>query len=256
MPSDIPTHNQIIPSQNIKTQGYLEKINDWTKRQKMRLNEKKTKSMIFNFSRKNQFTTKLEVNNVNIEVVKEAKLLGTILTDDLSWNRNTHELVKKAFKRMQLLFKAAKFTNSKEDLKSIYVTYVRSVIEQSAVVWHSSLSMKNMKDLERVQKAAVRVIMGKEYSTYKEGLKNLNLNNLKLRRKNLCLSFAKKCIKNEKVKNMFPLRKVIHGMKKRKSRKFQNVKTCTNRYKKSAIPYMAKLLNDEYQEKISILKDY
>ena len=52
VPTDIHTHNQIIPSQNLKTQGYLEKINDWTKKQKMRLNEKKTKSMIFNFGRK------------------------------------------------------------------------------------------------------------------------------------------------------------------------------------------------------------
>ena len=74
--------------------------------------------------------------------------------------------------------------------------------------------------------------------------------------KNYACPLQENVLKNEKVKTMFPLQKVIHGMKKRKSRKFQNVKTCTNRYKKSAIPYMAKLLNDEYQEKISILKDY
>ena len=70
------------------------------------------------------------------------------------------------------------------------------------------------------------------------------------------MSFAKKCITNEKVKNMFPLLKVIHGMKKRKHRKFQNVRTNTTRYKKSSIPYMVKLLNDEEEEKCSILKDY
>ena len=156
----------------------------------------------------------------------------------------------------QLLFKAAKFTTSKEDLKSIYVTYIRSVIEQSAVVWHSSLSKKNIKDLERVKKAAVRVIMGKDYSTYKEGLKILKMDNLKQRREKLCLSFAKKCTKNEKVKNMFPLRKVIHRMKKRNSKKFQNIKTNTSRYKKSAIPYMVNLLNDENTEKCLVLKNY
>ena len=132
----------------------------------MRLYKKKRKNMIFNFSRKNRFTSNLEVNSVNIEIVREAKLLGTFITDDLSWNKNTHELVKKAFKRMKLLFKAASFTNSKEDLKSIYITYVRSVIEQSAIVWHSSLSKKNRKDLERVQKAAVKVILGENYYYY------------------------------------------------------------------------------------------
>ena len=34
VPSDVPSHNQIIPKQNLKTQGYLEKINDWTKKAK------------------------------------------------------------------------------------------------------------------------------------------------------------------------------------------------------------------------------
>ena len=85
-----------------------------------------------NFSRNHQFTTRLSVNNVGLEVVSEAKLLGTVLTNNLSWNRNTEELVKKAFRRMQLLYRASGFTNSREDLKAIYLTYVRSVIEQSA----------------------------------------------------------------------------------------------------------------------------
>ena len=50
---------------------------------------KKTKSMIFNFSRKNQFTTKLNVNDTDIEVVNETKVLGTVITDRLTWDRNT-----------------------------------------------------------------------------------------------------------------------------------------------------------------------
>ena len=36
----------------------------------MKLNEKKTKNMIFNFNKDNQFTTKLSVNDIDIEVVK------------------------------------------------------------------------------------------------------------------------------------------------------------------------------------------
>ena len=122
----------------------------------MQLNEKKTQNMIFNFSKSKQFTTKLKVNNTNLEVVDECKILGTILTKDLTWNRNTSELVKKGFKRMQLLYKASNFTNSIQDLKSIYLTYIRSALEQSAVVWHSSLTTKNRKDLERVQKQQLK----------------------------------------------------------------------------------------------------
>ena len=64
------------------------------------------------------------------------------------------------------------------DLKSIYLTYVRSVLEQSAVVWHSGLTAKNRRDLERVQKAAVRVILKTKYENYKEGLKKLKIETL------------------------------------------------------------------------------
>ena len=62
IPSDIPTHNQIIVSDNLKSQKHLKVINDWTKKKKMKLNIKKTKNMIFNFTKKYQFTTKLSVD--------------------------------------------------------------------------------------------------------------------------------------------------------------------------------------------------
>ena len=92
-------------------------------------------------------------------------------------------------------------------------------MEQSAVVWHSSLTSENRKDLERVQKAAV--IMGSNYTTYKEGLQNLKIQTLDDRREALCLSFAKKCLKNEKVKGMFPLKHSMHNMKLRITNKFK-----------------------------------
>ena len=66
VPSDLPTHNQIVPNSNLKSQEQLEKINKWTEERKMKLNVKKTKTMIFNFSKKNQFTTKLNVLNTYI----------------------------------------------------------------------------------------------------------------------------------------------------------------------------------------------
>ena len=56
--------------------------------------------MIFNFSKDNQFTTNIEVNNTKLEVVDECRILGTVLTKNLTWNRNTADLVKKGFKRM------------------------------------------------------------------------------------------------------------------------------------------------------------
>ena len=42
----------------------------------MKLNIKKTKNMIFKFTKKYQFTTKLSVNSEQIEMVNQTKLLG------------------------------------------------------------------------------------------------------------------------------------------------------------------------------------
>ena len=221
----------------------------------MKLNGKKTKSMIFNFTRNHQFTTNLEIEGESIEIVNEAKLLGTIITDKLTWDRNTAEITKQAFGRMQLLNAAAAFTSSKFDLKCIYLTFVRSILEKSAVVWHSSLNNRNRKDLERVQKAAVRVIMGKSYTTYKNGLKELNIESLENRRKFLCLKFAKNCLKNEKLKDMFKYKNTKHLMKKRKEEKYEIKFAKTKRYKQSSLPYMTKLLNDENATNMKIIQN-
>ena len=54
--------------------------------------------------------------------------------------------------------------------------------------------------------------------------------------------------------DMFPLTKSMYQMKKRTKRKYQNTRTYTNRYKKSTIPYMTSLLNNDYAEKCSIIQ--
>ena len=254
IPSNIPTHNQFIAAENLKSQKNLNLINQWTKKKKMVLNEKKTKNMIVNFSKKYQFTTQLSVNDIPIELVRETKLLGTHLTENLKWDKNTSEIVKNAWKRMQLFFRAASFTSNKADLRKIYLTFVRSILEQSAVVWHSSLTEKNRVALERVQKAAVKVMMGNNYKNYKDGLKNLNLDNLNSRREDLCLRFAKKSTQNEKMKSMFPKNIRKHGMKTRKTRKFKVNFARTKRYKNSAIPYMANLLNKDDERKEEFIR--
>ena len=59
---------------------------------------------------------------------------------------------------MVLLQKLTQFGVPQEDLKSIYIAYVRSILEQSAVVWHSALSAENRNELERVQKSASKLI--------------------------------------------------------------------------------------------------
>ena len=73
------------------------------------------------------------------------------------------------------------FTKSQEDKLHIYKTYIRSVLEQSCVVWNAGISKQNERELERVKKVSVRLISGK-YESYTEALKKLELETLKERR--------------------------------------------------------------------------
>ena len=156
--------------------------------------------MLFNFTDNYKFTTRLEMNRENLEVVIQATLFGVIITNDLKWDKNTEYLVKKANSRMQLLRKVAEFASSIEDKKNIYVLYVRSIMEQSSVVWQ-----ENAEDLERVQKAALRIIIGKECMNYDDALLKADMESLEDRREKLCKNFAEKSIKsgNIRANNMF-----------------------------------------------------
>ena len=76
--------------------------------------------------------------------------------------------------RMCLLRAAVGFGASLEDKKTIYITFIRSILEQSAVVWGSSLLVQNAFDLERCQKNSLRLI-DSQYMEYEKSLKKFNL---------------------------------------------------------------------------------
>ena len=164
----------------------------------MKINQTKTKSMIFNFTTKYQFNTRLKLEEKILETIDETKLLGTIITNNLKWDRNTEHIVKKAYARMEILRKLSSFQAPETDMKQVYIAYIRSLLEQSSNVWHSSLSVENKTDLERVQKIALTIILKDKYKNYQNALPFLELDTLKDRRQQLCLSFAKQCLKNKK----------------------------------------------------------
>ena len=114
--------------------------------------------------------------------------------------------------------------------------------------------MRERNDLERVQKSALRVILGEKYISYENALNVVRMDSLEMRRQNICLKFAKQCIRNEKLRNIFPRNYSSHSMEKRSGEKFVVKKALTERYKRSAIPNMQRLLNKNEREKMEIFR--
>ena len=212
----------------------------------MKLNSDKTKVMLFNVSKQNDFMPEVRVKDdkQNIEVVEEFKLLGVQITSDLKWDANTNAITKKAFKRLWMLRRLKNLGLKTSSLVKIYTTQIRSLLEYGAVSWHSMLSIENEKAIERVQKSAVAVILGSDYENYENSLAVLALQRLDIRRTKLCTTFSRKAAKHPQHSNWFQKNDAHVSINTRSHKQtYKHVLARTQRLHKSPIAYMTNLLN-------------
>ena len=191
--------------------------------------------MIVNFTNNHQFHTRLQLKGQNVEVVRKMKILGTIITNTLDWDDNCDLIIRKVNSRMQLLRKVWSFGFSHSEMVHLWKVYCRSVLEQSCVLWDSSLTEENRTDLERTQKIFCKLVLEEDYTNYKKALKILHLLTLDERQKSLTLQFAEIGIKNGTMNDLFPHKRKIHSMETRKGNYFKITHANTKRFQNSPI---------------------
>ena len=111
-------------------------------------------------------------------------------------------------------------------------------------MWQSALTIENSADIERGQKSALAIILGKSYSNYENALVTLYLQRLSEIRASLCLKFAEKALKSEKHSSLFVPDQNNQNIR-RKVQRTKNVQARTQGLKKSAIPYLTQILNNQ-----------
>ena len=235
--SDIAVDGKFLPSSDSRSQGILDSLSQWTTDNKMKLNEEKSNFMVFNFTHNSQFTTRLQINGKPLEEVKTKKLLGTIVSSDLTWWENTNFIVKKAYQRLEIIRKLYEFNIPINDLVQIYTIYVRSILEFNCCVWHFNITKEESSEIERVQKIALKLILKGQYLSYQQALDQTKLCTLENRRVMLCKRFAIKSAKNKATTRMFPLDNTRH------SNKYKVTFARSSRLLNSAIPQMQRILN-------------
>ena len=87
------------------------------------------------------------------------------------------------------------------ELIDVYQKQVRSILELAVPVWTAGLTMDDIRELERVQKTALAIILGRKYDGYQDALFELQIESLKDRRQDLCIKFAKKASTHQEVTN-------------------------------------------------------
>ena len=230
----------VLPPQNNLLQYYLNDTEKFTEENKMVINSKKSNIILFNKSRKWDFPPEMSFSNNEILHVKnQLKLVGVIISDDLRWGPNTEYICKKATQRLWVLRRMKMYKLDTEHIIDTYTKEVRSLLEMAVPVWHSGLTKKQSRDIERVQKTALYIIFGENNFDYDVACTIAEIEPLEMRREQLCLKFASKDA--NKANSMFT--KVEKSMNTRSNNVVVEPRRNTTRLQNSSIPYLSRLLN-------------
>ena len=209
----------------------------------MKINLKKTKIIPFNFTKTMDFIPELSFPGGDpLEVIYQTKLVGVIIDSTLSWGPHVEYTVKNASKKLWLLVRFKSRGATQDQLLTLFQLKIRCIAEFAAPAFHGALTNQQSDDLEMVQKKAFAVILGKGYKSYNNALEVLGQEKLHARRLKLCENFAVKCTKNPRHADMFEL-KTRNNNFTRQKQKFIEPKCKTDRYYKSAVPFLTRLLN-------------
>ena len=235
-----------------------------TRRDKMIINENKCNVITFNFSHFNTAPQNLTLNDKVIKPVNTIKLLGVYLTNDLKWTANTNNICSKVNQRLYIISKLKHFGLQIEELITAWRSIIRPITEYAVPLWHSGLTEGDSYRIELLQKKALSFILGTVYIDnkryyklnnvhlrYNDALEKLGLTTLNERRVVLTNKFAIETARNESHNDMF-IKKQSNTIATRNNFVLLEPYCRTERYFKSAIPYMARTLNGVYLSKKKI----
>ena len=212
----------------------------------MKINPKKCAVLNYKFNTKPVSLPPLIIDDTRLNIVNSVNLLGAKLSDDLKWTQNTQNIITKCSAKLYMLSKLKAFKVSRQDLIKIWTTFIRPITEYVAPLWHSSLTITEKVKIERLQKRALRIIMGVDYPGYTNALQMLNLPSLKTRREDLAMKFSKDIMKSNKHRKLLPeKRNNVRTMRSNIGDQLIAQKCNTLRYYRSTIPYCTRLINND-----------
>ena len=210
----------------------------WTEQNDMKINSEKSKEIIISFAQDGNFRStipNIKIDGRDIAQVCHAKLLGVTISQDLTWNKHVDNIVKKAGKRLYMLYQLKRAGITQKDLVSVYVSVVRPVLEYACPVWHTNLPQYLSDNIEVIQKRALKCIFpGLDYA---EILRRVNLDTLNVRRDSICQKYFDKIkVGTHRLNYLLPDKRHIK-YNVRQQNVYPLPVTRTNRFRNSFIPW-------------------
>ena len=143
----------------------LNKLSIWFKANKLSLNLKKTKYIVFRPSqRRINCNIVISIDDQHIDRAKETVFLGVILDENLNWKSQISHIATKVSKSIGIIYKCS-FYLSKTPLRILYYSLIYPYFHYCNVVWASTYKT-NLRRLVTLQKRAVRIINNSNFDAH------------------------------------------------------------------------------------------
>ena len=222
-------------------QEIVNNLKTFASERQMAINSDKTVVMQFTKSRTKAFPSEIKISDEFLEVKQKMKILGVILTSDLRWEANTEHICKKAYKNMWILRRMKSLNMDEFTILDYYFKEVRVHVELAVPVWHSGLTAKQSSDIERVQRVALSIVLGRADMSYSRTCTLLGVKPLYIRRRELCDRFSVKTASPKcRHTELFQEQNSCYNTR---SENFREHLCRTSRFYKSALPFLTRSLN-------------
>jgi ribonuclease HI len=176
-------------------QNNLDQIQKYADQWGFKISTNKTTCVLFTRNRqlKNELSP-LSINNHPLKFENEAKFLGVIFDQRLTWKPHVDYIVKKCKSRLNLMrsVTGSYWGASRSSLITIYKMLIRSILDYGAVAYDSATEAVKKK-LDSIQASALRIITGAMSSTAVSALQvETGEMPLSLRRQELQIKYATK----------------------------------------------------------------
>ena len=200
--------------------------------------------MKFSRSHKYDFPTEYTIGSPQVlEERTTLQILGIQVQSNLRWDQQVNQMVTRASKTCWVLRRMRALGVDKRTLVEYWKSEGRVHLEMACPVWHSSLTLAQSRSLERCQRVAMAAIVGHWAPSLTDQLLDLGLERLDARRVRICRRFAQTTATKSRHKDIFTVASINRPRPGKVSRQFLEPIARTAIYRKSAVPYLTRLLN-------------
>uniref|UniRef100_A0A3B3C2G3 Reverse transcriptase domain-containing protein n=1 Tax=Oryzias melastigma TaxID=30732 RepID=A0A3B3C2G3_ORYME len=146
-----------------EVENELELLKSWFDSNKLTLNLKKTKFIVFT-NRQTNVSKDLIIHNTAIEQVSQIKFLGVIIQNKLSWKNHIEFIKTKLCKSLAIISKVKECLN-KQTLYILYSSLILPYMTYSVEVWGNTYPTYTNK-ITVIQKRAMRIVNKASYRAH------------------------------------------------------------------------------------------